>query len=353
MRKSVALVLAAVALVGLAGCKRSVQEANDGTPRVDLISFTPLPSLVLADQGARSDAAFVALACDGRNVLAVSTKGTIVDVFGVVSRIQHPPLSATTFAESSVVAVGRGGVIVRRDNGDTSWRPEGSPVAAALYGIAATPEWVVAVGAGGTIVARPNTKSPGPWTKIAAPTGEEDLFAVGRCDDAPVARICAVGAHGVLAVSDVMSSDLVFRAVPTGTTEALRAVARTSHGGAHAVGDRGTIVAIVGINAGGARARLVPSETTEDLAGVAGGEIARTKLEGSFYAVVAVGKHGTVLVQGTGRNKVSSFRTLRLPTTDDLVAIAMPDTRFLVAPRRAGVYTLQLDANARAPFPPE
>jgi hypothetical protein len=59
-----------------------------------------------------------------------------------------------------------------------------------------------------------NTKSPGPWTKIAAPTGAEDLFAVGLCDDAPVARICAVGAQ-VLAVSDVMSSDLVFRAVPT------------------------------------------------------------------------------------------------------------------------------------------
>jgi hypothetical protein len=87
---------------------------------------------------------------------------------------------------------------------------------------------------------------------------------------------------------------------------------------------------------------------------VADGEIERSKLEGSFRAVIAVGKRGTVVVQGAGRNKSARFKQLRVPTTDDLVTIVSNNNfGFLVAPRMGGLYMLGLDADARHPFPPE
>jgi hypothetical protein len=111
----------------------------------------------------------------------------------------------------------------------------------------------------------------------------------------------------------------------------------------------GTIVAIDEKGA-----RVVPSETTEDLLAVADSEIERSKLEGSFRAVIAVGNRGTVVVQGAGRNKISPFEQLRVPMTDDLIAIVSNNAfGFVVAPRMGGLYLLGLDTNARHPFPPE
>lgn len=353
--RRIVLALAVAIALGTGGCKRTAPEPDDGTPRATLRGFTPIPSKALP-QGETSPPV-VALTSNGLNLLAVSATGdTLVDNVSGVSRIPlgldkvptHPPVRSATFADSSIVAVGPGGVIVRRSDGETAWRAETSPVPAALYGVAATAEWIVAVGAGGTIVARRNTTRPEPWTKIPAPTGE-DLFAVSPCNRAPTTRICAVGAHGVLLVS-AEPEGLAFRAVPTGTTEALRALTPTwPYGPTHAVGDRGTIVAIDEQGA-----RLVPSGTTADLTSVASDEIERSKLEGSFGAVVVVGKRGTVLVQTSGRGKVSPFRPLRLPTTDDLVAItSSKHMTFVIAPRDGRLHDLSLDGGARHSFPPD
>jgi hypothetical protein len=154
-----------------------------------------------------------------------------------------------------------------------------------------------------------------------------------------------------LLVGEATPGGVVFRSIATGTEQALRAVtpAWRDIGPAHAVGDRGTIVAIDDKGA-----HVVPSATTEDLLAVADGEIERSKLEGSFHAVVAVGRHGSVIAQGAGRNKVSPFKQFRVKAADDLVAIVSDNSfGFFVAPRMGGLYMLGLDADARHPFPPE
>lgn len=341
--------------IALGACKPSSPDANDGAPRVEVRLFAALPSAVLA--AARPKPAFSALACDGWNLYAVSELGV-----GLTKRVANddsafdvipdkPSLAAVTVAPSSVVAVGARGVIVRRAYDDPNWKPEASPVTTDLHGIAAITDWIVAVGAGGTIVAQRSAGPPQPWTRVASPT-QQDLLAVSRCSsDGALTKLCAVGGQGTLLVGDATQSGIVFRTVATGTVRTLRAVTPgwRDSGPAHAVGDQGTIVAI---DANGAR--VVPSGTTEDLLAVADGGIEQNKIEGLFSAVIAVGKRGTVVVQATGRKKVARFKQLRVPTTDELVAIVSHgDFGFFVAPRAGGFYMLGLDTDARHSFLPE
>jgi hypothetical protein len=354
-------VASTIFVIALGGCKRFEPEVHDGPPGIAFRRFDPFRPAALAS--AQPKPAFAALACDGKQVYGVSKLGVAVvaRVPGVAANDppvleplpDHVPLAAVTVSASSVVAVGPRGAIVRSAHGNSVWKQEASPITTDLHGIAATRDWIIAVGAGGTILAQPSEAPPRPWTHIASPT-QEDLFAVSLClQDDVSTKLCVVGGHGTLLVGDVTTGGVVFRPMATGTEQALRAVTTKpwgiGQGAAHAVGDRGTIVAID--NKG---ARLVPSGTTEDLLSVADTEIERSKLEGSFWAVVAVGKRGTVTVQGTGRNKTSSFKQLRVPTTDDLVAIVPDDhMAFVVAPRSGGLYTLALDGNARHSFPPD
>ncbi|MDB4938073.1 MAG: hypothetical protein JWP87_5045, partial [Labilithrix sp.] len=224
--------IAIIFAIALGGCKRSAPEVNDGTPRVELRLFEPFPSGTLAS--AQPKPAFAALACDGRHVYGVSKLGVALTerVPGIVTDKQpaldtlpdHLSLAAVTVSASSVVAVGARGVIVRREDADSMWKPEASPVTTDLHGVAQTPDWIVAVGTGGTVVARRSAKTPQAWTRIASPT-QEDLFAVSPCiaDDVST-KLCAVGGRGTVLVGDATPGGVVFRSVATGTEQALRAV---------------------------------------------------------------------------------------------------------------------------------
>jgi len=198
------------------------------------------------------------------------------------------------------------------------WAPIPLPVHVPLYALATGSDLVYAAGARGTVLRK--HRSEDAWSQEKTPT-DANLYGVAIQMD----HVIAVGEHG--AIVDLPSqSDKELHAVPSGTKETLRAVA-FSYLGPVAVGDHGTLL----VDTDGSWT-AEKSGTTETLRAVCAG----------LMAIVVVGDHGTVV-----RRVADRWVREESGTTADLRGVSCDDHK-VVAVGAGGVVLLRDDP--RAPF---
>ncbi len=223
-----------------------------------------------------------------------------------VTRDSMPVGPALRFADfgsnSTGIAVGDSGTILRSTNGGLNWTPATSGTTASLYGVSMpATNTGFAVGAGGVVV---KTTTGTAWSTIASGT-TQDLLATSW---ASTTVGWAVGKGGTIIKS---SNGTSFTSQTSGTTQDLNGTSFTSTNNGNAVGNGGVILRTTN---GGSTWSPQTSGTTQNLNAV------------HFPASAtgfAVGDSGIILKT---TNSGSTWTTLTSGVTADLTDIFMTST---------------------------
>ena len=226
---------------------------------------------------------------DSATTWAPVPSGTEADLHGITS---GDPL----------VVVGDRGTALRFDPAQRRWVAESTGSSANLHAVASRQSTLIAVGSGGTVLRR---ASDGVWSTVLSNTAA-DLYGVTV--STPDGSVVAVGSGGTIVGGAFESAELTRQASPIHTT--LRAIAAWNNT-LLAVGDGGAMVSTSEMSPW----TVVPSASTTDLFVVASTEIPYDERRpgfmssGSTFGFLAAGAGGTVLVDRLG--SVEGWRSVR------------------------------------------